>query len=227
MNQDQPYPDENDPVSRIEQRLNQLRPRPVSFDAKSVLRGAGAADTQVSLPGRPTPKSATGRGRWLTVAASWMCGAVAGVVLTWLVLHPGKADAPTTGPQQAASDDANTSTTSAMKDVHRERKNESHSDRFPESRHPSDGKRFVYAPLLELRRPQETSDLPLMARSYAFPSLAPRSKADMPDFSSAQRLTSSANTDEGSPKTSERPPLSVNADLLLEELLGARPGSRL
>jgi hypothetical protein len=69
-------------LEAIEQRLKRFQPRPPRID----LTAGGQAE--ILARHDPMSQSERSRGRWAgTVAASWVCGAVAGALAMFLVLH--------------------------------------------------------------------------------------------------------------------------------------------
>ncbi len=91
MNPDYHSPEDPNRVGRsaqIELQLKQLQPRPATFDAQSILNAAREAEQAIlpELTGRKRNDRSSG---WLTISAAFACGAIAGAVLTCLLLLPG------------------------------------------------------------------------------------------------------------------------------------------
>lgn len=260
MNQNQQPPEDDNAAAqraRIERQLKQLQPRPATFDAESILSAAGERESQVSLPdNRNASQPETRTTRWLTIAASWTCGAVAGVLLTWLVLLPRSAARPTHTPEEvgvagaesskpqpnrgadistAASDEAASSDSdpSAVKVTEESDDDQRHDNAAPSERRRPDAPRwsqdewFVSTQLLDLRRAPATGDVPLRAGHYALRSIKSAASVENTVADKPERSTNSADYDQRLLERMTRPPLSVNPGPLLEELLGTRPRSRL
>ncbi len=137
MNQNHPSPEERGPfaggdadpqrLAKIEQRLKYAQPRPPELDVEAIMR---AAQQSVVLPQRPVgQRDRRSYGRIATIAGAWACGAIAGALLTFILLsqsaspetstdettaqneqppkvtEPGREDAPDGDVQQARSDD--------------------------------------------------------------------------------------------------------------------------
>jgi hypothetical protein len=105
--------------TQIERRLKQARPRPPQWDVASIeqLAREPMMDASVEKPGAVVPRPGSWqRGRWdgrrvMDVAASWACGAMVGVLVTFVLMsrmRPGTAssDAASQGiaTQRAAGD---------------------------------------------------------------------------------------------------------------------------
>lgn len=105
MNQDHPSPEDREPfaddgidpqrLTEIEQRLKAARPRPAELDIDAIVH---SADTVVTLPGTSVRQPTTRRNSWIAVViGSWACGAIAGALVTFLLLSRG-------APSERASD---------------------------------------------------------------------------------------------------------------------------
>lgn len=93
MSHDRPCSEES---AGIQRRLQRLRPRPVQLDAEQILQAAEVADSAAPAPDDvPSRRTA----RWMVFSAGWSSGAIAGALLTLLLLH--SAAAPETKPGQA------------------------------------------------------------------------------------------------------------------------------
>jgi hypothetical protein len=73
-------------LAEIEQRLRRARPRCPAYDADRIVALAGDADPSVTLAPRRGPGPGKGSARWLgVIAGSWICGAIAGSLLTVVI----------------------------------------------------------------------------------------------------------------------------------------------
>ena len=141
MNQNHPSPEERGPfaggdadpqrLAKIAQRLKCARPRPPELDVEAIMRAADTVDQSVVLPQRSTDQRDRRSYGWIgTIAGAWACGAIAGALLTFILLsqsaspesstdettaqneplpkvtEPGREDAPDGDVQQARSDDS-------------------------------------------------------------------------------------------------------------------------
>lgn len=237
MKPEQPFSndDASTRIERVEQRLRQLQPRPVTFDAESVLSADRQRERQVALPVGKVPEQETRPARWITIAASWTCGAVAGALLMWLLMMPRNVDGPQarTGAKDAkeAAPQVDSSSAKAEDQVLGNRLDNAKPARDRQLGldlpHWSEDERLVSTQLMDLRRRWALEDSPLTAGRYTLRAIASvpgiaNSAARQPD-----PATTSRNSADNLPANTVRPPLSIDADPLLEELLGARLGSRL
>ena len=100
MNPKHPSPDDPgqpadagvDPLdlAQVEQQLRRMRPRPPELDVEAILSAARAADPPLTLAEYPNPEQGVWAYRRIgTLAASWACGAIAGALLTFVLLPRG------------------------------------------------------------------------------------------------------------------------------------------
>lgn len=108
MNQDHPSPEDREPfaddgadpqrLAEIEQRLKAARPRPAELDIEAIVRSAHTEDQTVVLPEPPMERRGIRAYGWtIAIAGSWACGAIAGALVTFLLLSRG-------APSEKASD---------------------------------------------------------------------------------------------------------------------------
>jgi len=238
MNQEQPFPEDDVAAARrarIERKLKQLQPRPVRFDAEAILDSALGQQPQAPPPAVRMSNQETRSRRWLTIAASWTCGAVAGALLMSLWLLPRGSDDPPTKPEtlanNAASPELDASFHAGRDQPHNEsldRAEISDDDRRrPEIPQQSEDQWLTSMPMFDLRHPQSFSEGPLMGGDYTLRSNL--SITGIEKTGSDQPGDSMRSLDAIEPLLEEtsRPPFTVNPDQLLEELLGTRPGWRL
>ncbi|MBC8868867.1 MAG: hypothetical protein H8E44_05590 [Planctomycetes bacterium] len=97
MNQDHPSSEDHgqfrddgvDPqrLADVEQRLKAARPRPAELDIEAIVRTAHAADQTVALREPPVERRGIRSYRWtIAIAGSWACGAIAGALVTFILL---------------------------------------------------------------------------------------------------------------------------------------------
>ncbi len=237
MNQDRPSPNDDEPASPTptEQRLKQVRPRPVTFNAETILDAASASRGQVALPTRIAGGRQSGSGRWLTVAVSWTCGAAAGALLTFLLLTPGKDNSGTTTEGEAKPAQAPEAEFAVIDNSIAPESNiapERNTSQLPRGRLDLDGpwsrnERLVSARLREMHRPTSAVEPPLMAGNYVRLHSSRRSPVEVATVE--EPLGRSDLLDPGATpiETTNSPTLSINPEALLRELLGVAPNSRL
>jgi len=108
MNQDHPSPEDCEPfaddgadpqrLAEIEQRLKAAQPRPAGLDIEAIVRAVRTVDEPVMLPEPPVERGGIRAYGWtIAIAGSWACGAIAGALVTFLLLSRG-------APSEKASD---------------------------------------------------------------------------------------------------------------------------
>ncbi len=213
MNRQHPSHNETDldrRAAEVESRLSQLRPRPSAIDAESVWQAANPQPAQPVVLPPSVPNS-----HFRTIALSWGCGAIAGAVVTCLVLLPlskpdtviAAAENTTDLPpsELAASDPSNA-------DVGPSRKQSSWSQ----------NELRVSADLNQWRDP--TGNRPLTAGNYLPLSSTAESISDRSLVGPTIRSGVKSSV---MPTFQQTPPRrSVQSQQLLRELLGADPGKR-
>lgn len=234
MNQNRHFPDDDHadtPMSSLERQLQQLQPRPAAFDAATIIRAAGAPDRHVMLPERRLRQLQPRTARWLAMTACWMCGAVVGGLLTWLVLLPHAAESPATASGESRHLVVHPSPAKTSAESHENQPREEavsrRDHRHADAPQWSQDEWFISAQLLDLPGPQVRADMPLIAGHFVLRSFT--TGRSVKEWVAHQGSPSTTSGDENQRllERTTRPPLSVNTDSLLEELLGPRPGSRL
>jgi len=97
MSRNHPSPEDCEPfrddgadpqrLADIEQRLKVARPRPAELDIEAIVRTARAADQSVALREPPVERRRIRSTGWIVaIAGSWACGAIAGALVTLVLL---------------------------------------------------------------------------------------------------------------------------------------------
>jgi len=220
MNPDYLSPDDSNPAGQsppIEQRLKQLQPRAATFDAKTILSAAGEADQQVALADRAVRERGDRPGRWLTISTAFACGAVAGTLLTCLMLIRGDSR------DSATIDDGKKAGTNPSAEGKNEIPNEIVEEKQPERVFPdsqwSRSDRVIAAQLLELRGPQLWDEPPLMAGNYVLHSTS--FATGFENFAGSEpEPPEDLHGSNGHESEEVNPTRSMDREQLLRELLG-------
>ena len=243
MNQHHPSPEYDDLDSRptrTERRLRQLRPRSVQFDAETILRAARETEQQATLSDQGVRARGGRSTRWLTIGASWSCGAIAGMLLTCLVLLPRDMDRQQRAPagETRSEHDAPGSQVAGSL-VERKNREESGETANRAPRDPSrpaaplwtrDEYR-VSSQLLLMHGTGATSETPLMAGNYVrlHATSARRHVERGPHVEKVVigEPETRTGSDTRSLEEATRPALSIKPAPLLRELLGGQTTSHL
>jgi hypothetical protein len=77
-------------LTEIEQRLKAARPRPAELNIEAIVRAALTADEPVMLPEPSVERRGTRSYGWIiAIGGSWACGAIAGALVTFILLSRG------------------------------------------------------------------------------------------------------------------------------------------
>jgi len=216
MNPNSPTPEDPDLTARsaqIEQRLKQHQPQPLSLTAEEVLLAATRQPSPAAL--RPTP--------WFTLAMACASGAIAGALLTFVVMRTAPAPTTTAADIGAGITDANPQRPVAPPEAPPQVV-ESHLP--PESAAPLDSnwsveERLLAGQMRELHRPRHSSSRPLTAGNLRFLATADKPHSEALVFA---HLRSSDRVDQPAGASAEDPSpptTSLDTNPLLEELLGS------
>ena len=97
MNQNHPSPEDRgqlagsdagpQQLAEIEQQLKRARPRPPELDVAAIMRAAHPIEPSVVLPRQSVEQRDARSNGWIAmIAVSWACGAIAGGLVTFLLL---------------------------------------------------------------------------------------------------------------------------------------------
>jgi hypothetical protein len=77
-------------LAKIEQQLRRMQPRPPELDVEAIVCAARTVDQPVLLAERPSQQHGTQTHSWVgVIAGSWACGAMAGALVTFVLLSRG------------------------------------------------------------------------------------------------------------------------------------------
>ncbi|MCH7728265.1 MAG: hypothetical protein IH991_17570 [Planctomycetes bacterium] len=227
MNPDYLSPEDSNPAGQspqIEQQLKQLQPRPATFDAETILSAAREADQQVALADRVVRDRGGRRGRWLTISTAFACGAVAGTLLTCLMLIRGDVrDSATINDGKKAgtnvsAEGKNDTPNEVVDEIRQE-------DVSPDSQW-SRSDWLIAAQLLEIRNPRLRDEPPLMAGNYVLHSTSIAAAFD--NFAANEHESPrDLHGSNGHASEETNPTRSMDRKQLLRELLGTGPSLQL
>jgi hypothetical protein len=87
MNQDHPSPEDSGRLAEIEERLRQMRPRPVVLDIQAIVSAAHTVQESAVSPQQSVKQRGTHSFGWIAgIAGAWACGALAGALVTLLLI---------------------------------------------------------------------------------------------------------------------------------------------
>ena len=223
MNPDYLSPEDPNPAGQstpIEQQLKQLQPRPATFDAETILSAAREADQQVALADRVVRERGDRPGRWLTISTAFACGAVAGTLLTCLMLIRGDSATTTDGKKAGTG-----APTAGKNDTPNEVVEEKQPERVSPDSQWSRNDQLIAVQLLELRGPRLPHEPPLMAGNYVLHST---SFAGVENFAGSEtEPPEDLHGPNGHASEEVNPTRSMDREQLLRELLGAGPSLQL
>lgn len=213
MNQDLPSPEDlnlDHSSSEMEQELSRLQPRPVNFDAESILAAAELSSPAMSskADGDVVLGSPSAYQSLPTIALSLMAGAIAGAFVMYLAVGRG-----TNGESRARSPEYRVSETSDGS-----QENPPHEEqRSPiASWSPNERLLETQSQLQSLHQPREIGEPILVAKSIYSPAPAPHHEPD-------QRDGETGGLGEGEEVTPEELDRSIGRNQLLRQLMGDSP----
>lgn len=247
MNPNYTNPDDSDSnrhPTNIEQRLKQLQPRPVTLDAGAILLAARhGAEQPVTLPdtmagGRSAGRTSIGTVGWPAIAAAFVCGTAAGVLLTCIVFirAGGEASVTADSNSEAPVESAGRKENVTTDEIANHLPQETAAANIPATRTPaanasvqarwSRSEWLVSNRLIEANRLRPSGELPLMAGNYALQSTVTARSGDRQVVGETAKEIGPVTTD---PVGVDRPAptRSMDRTRLLDELLGVHSESLL
>jgi len=219
--------------AEVEQRLKAARPRPAALDIEAIVR---SADQTVMLPEPSVGRRGIRSYGWtIAIAGSWACGAIAGALMTFLLLSRG-------APSEKASDEMTVVNEGVPKVVESHEKEPSDHDSEQPPRDESPRKNApLWSPSDSLVASMlfDTVGRGVAAYGDEWPTLRAGDFARSQDASGSSRVRHHTSTmpqdrahtpDPGGDTRQDMTPdfaptPSITQEQLLKELLGTRPAS--